>query len=509
MRKILIIGMLFLIGIVSCYFPNKKESKPFRIAVSNLPETLDPLMRSEVFTNIAMLNIFENLFYWENGYLKPRLAIEWYYKNKEKTVLEIKLRKNVFFHNMTPMTTKDIISSIKRAFTNNRSTLYFSSIDSLTAIDDYTLIIYLSKYRKSILSELANVPIYNSALINQLDDEQIANNPIGTGHFMYDSSDSTALVLKAFPNYWGRKTNLRKVILNKITSKKEQLNLFLENKVDLLISPEIKYIKKVIFSDKVDLVSIQSKNIVYMMLNGRKYLKGNIKNPLNNFLVRKAISKSLDLDSFIAQKLQRKAKRINFPLLPSLLGNDPKYPLTEFSPAEAIQLLKDAGYPNGFKMDILCVKNKYMGDSLSGVFVQSSLKKIGIDANIKFFNSKEFYRRIDKKEGMAYITGYSYAGDDIVSVEKTLYSSIPKQSHLNRYKNQIKGFNYKVKMLTYLREKSDKWFEFVAQCLEMSYKSNYIIPMYYPDGLLGLNSKYEFYSREPYIFDFDNFREKK
>lgn len=512
MKKIIIVGMLFLLGIASCNFPNKKEAKPFTIAVSSLPETLDPIMRSEIFTNIATMNIFENLFYWENGVLKPQLATEWYYKNPEKTILEIKLRKNVFFHNMTLMNSKDVVSSIMRAMTKKKSIYYskkLNSIDSLKIISDYKLDIFLSKYNKLILSTIANIPIYNSEMINQMDDEQIAKTPIGTGHFMYDSSDPSSLTLKAFPNYWGKKQTLRKVILTKVSSKKAQLEHLLNGKVDFIISPEIGNIKKIIFSKNADLVSIPNNKIMYMMLNGNKYINGSKKNPLHNILVRKAIFKSLDLDSFISQKLYKKAKRINIPFLPSLLGNDPKYKLSEYLPAESIQLLKKAGYPDGFDMDILCIKNKYMGDSLSGDFVKTSLKKIGINAKMKFFNSKEFYERINHKEGMAFITGYSYAGTNMPYLIKFLYSTIPNNSHLNRYNNEIPGFNRKAKMFDTIIEKSDKWFELLSECLDMSYNSKYVIPLYYPNGLLGINSKYQFNKKNEYLFYFDNISEKK
>ncbi len=511
MKKAIIIGILFLLGIVSCNFPNKKESKPFKIAVSSLPETLDPMMRSEVFTNIATENIFENLFYWENGYLKPGLAVEWYYKNPDKTILEINLRKNVFFHNMTLMTAKDVVASITRAFSNKNSIWYsknFLSIDSIKVVSDYKFDIYVSNYKKNLISSIANIPIYNSSIINQFDDSQIAKNPIGTGHFMLDYSDSNFVVLKAFKNYWGNKQTLKKVILVKIPSKKVQLEEFLNNRVDLIISPEINKIKQIIFSDKVNLISLQSIKIMYMMLNGNKYLKNSQRNPLYNRLVRQAISKSLDLDSFISQKLQGKAKRINIPFLPSLLGNDPKYPLSQYSPAEAMDLLKNAGYPNGFDMNILCVKNKYPGDSLTGDFVRESLKKIKINASIEFYNSREFYQKIDDKEGMAFITGYSYSGSSLPYLLRSFYSTLTKRSHLNRYKNVIPKFNRKIKLFDKVIKKSDKWYELTSQCLDMAYESNYVIPLFYPDELMGLNGKYEFSQTNDYQFYFDNFKEK-
>ena len=135
----------------------------------------------------------------------PNLAESWEWSNENKT-LTMKLRQNVKFHNGEPMTSADVKASYERILneeTGAAARSFFTSIESIEAPDDYTVVFNLTAPNSAILAAMTNP---NSGILSKkLLDEgwDPASEAIGTGAFKLVKWEAdNILVLEKNPDFW-------------------------------------------------------------------------------------------------------------------------------------------------------------------------------------------------------------------------------------------------------------------------------------------------------------------
>ncbi len=135
----------------------------------------------------------------------PNLAESWEWSNENKT-LTMMLRQNVVFHNGDPMTSADVKASYERILneeTGAAARSFFTSIESIEAPDDYTVVFNLTAPNAAILAAMTNP---NSAILSKklLDSGwDPASEAIGTGAFkLAQWEPDNILILEKNPDFW-------------------------------------------------------------------------------------------------------------------------------------------------------------------------------------------------------------------------------------------------------------------------------------------------------------------
>ena len=110
--------------------------------------------------------------------------------------------------------------------------------------------------------------------------------------------------------------------------------------------------------------------------------------PLKDIRVRQAINHAIDR-SAIAQKLVGgSSHQINAACTPSQLGCTDNVQKYEFNPVKAKALLAEAGFPNGFDIDIYGYRSQPVAAAIIGY-----LREVGIGANFAGSNIPPLSRR--------------------------------------------------------------------------------------------------------------------
>jgi ABC-type transport system substrate-binding protein len=246
---------------------------------------------------------------------------------------------------------------------------------SIDKVDDYTIRINLDSYVNTILTNLASgiTQQISKASFDKNGIEWCRWNPVGTGPFLFVSYERDAkLTYKRNPNYW----DTGKPYLDGITL-------------------TIIAVRKLAFQ-KGDIMSLQPQSLLdakEMKATGKYQVATggggpyvlipdsmNPKSPWSNVNVRYAASYALNRQAL--------ADALGFgfaiPAYQLLQGFDdtriPGLVPTEFNQAKARDLLKQAGYPNGFKTTIHVFARIVPADYITAVAAQ--LKDVGIDVTI-------------------------------------------------------------------------------------------------------------------------------
>jgi peptide/nickel transport system substrate-binding protein len=374
MKARLYLIVLLIISISGCEKTMVEDSK-IKIALGGpQPTSIDPSNYSSA--DPINRNVFETLIYFnQNGELNPRLATSWAFSNDNK-VLTMKLRRNVLFSSGKPFTSRDVVFSLNHNRINHIAIQdqLRDGFDDVQAVDEYTVKFILHKPNVQFLYQtcallfiLSEVDFYKAG------EKKFILNPIGTGPYKFaEWKEGQYIDMVINDNYWGDKPQIKKARFMFVQDDNTRVNMLKAGEADLITNPSwesVDYFKKRNFNITKS-PRPNSIALTFELIN-----KGS---PWSDVRVRQAINYCIDKDAIISKLCHGIPEKLNW-LLEWELGFDPSlksaYP---YNPQKARELMKEAGYPNGFEMQVIYTPNI---PNLKNIvdFISVSLKQININ----------------------------------------------------------------------------------------------------------------------------------
>ena len=318
------------------------------------------------------------------------LAESWQVGPDGKTYT-FKLRPDTKWHNKPPMngralTAQDVVWSFERFMKVSPQKATFDIVSGVTAPDDRTVVFTL-KDQFAPFEAALGAPIFwilPKEVVEQ--DGDASKRTVGSGPFIFDKYETgVSFTGKKNPDYYRKgEPRIDEVIGHIIPDTATQMAALRAKELDYVDVPqqELEALKK--SNPELQLVETQFNNIpfTYWRLD---------RPPFNDVRVRQAVSIAINRDELIRIINQGRGNYNN--AIPWALSDwwlDPrgpdqgptaKYFKTDI--AEAKRLLSEAGYPNGFKADLVSTPGYGQVWVQSVELVQQFLKAVGIDATIK------------------------------------------------------------------------------------------------------------------------------
>ena len=381
--------------------------------------SLDPHLGSDIpSANVYCEKIFEGLVRQNEAMeIKPALATEW--KRVDPLTWEFKLRRGVKFHDGTPFNAAAVKKNIERVLdpkTASPRKSLFEMIKEVKIIDDYTVQI-ITKYPFTPL--LANLSHYSAGMISpKAIDEQglkLGQNPVGTGPFKFESwKPGQEITLVKFNDYWGEKPKVDKVVFKVIPEDSTRIAMVETGEAHLAEPVPVNDVERITKSATMKLLRFPALGVDYIGFNVKK-------KPFDDVRVRKAIYHAIDTDAILKGVFNNVGAKLNAPMGPKVWGYNPDLKGYSYDVAKAKELLKEAGYPNGFDTTIWTNDNK-IRIKLAEV-VQSQLKAIGINARIKVLEWGAYLDATGKGEHDLFILGWSNMTGDADYNQYFLFAS--------------------------------------------------------------------------------------
>ena len=385
--------------------------------------SLDPAKETDGESLNVGDNLFDGLVQFKNGTteIEPALAESWTTSANGLTYT-FKLRKNVKFHDGTPMNADAVVFSLMRqqdpqheAFGFSKSWEYWNDmgmktlIKSISKVDDFTVKFELTRIDAPFMANLAmQFAFIVSPTAVRKHKEEFARNPVGTGPFKFVSwTKGERIILDANKEFWGEKPHLARVIFRSIPDSSARLNAFLAKEIHMMNLPtpdQVNTIKAKRPDAKI--LNEPAMNVSYLAFNNNKA-------PFNNVKVRQAINMAVNKDAIIKGVYAGFAMAAVNPMPPSLWGYNNSVKAWPYNVEQAKNLLKEAGYPKGFTAELLYmpVSRPYMPDGKKvGEAIQADLKAIGIEIKL---NTYEWATYLEKtKNGQHEMALFGWTGDN-------------------------------------------------------------------------------------------------
>ncbi|MFL0267354.1 ABC transporter substrate-binding protein [Candidatus Clostridium radicumherbarum] len=401
----------------------KHKVKRLTIGRASDSLSLDPANTTDMDSIKVTVNIFETLVKYEKDgkEIIPSLAANW--KSSEDGLSWIfNLRQGIKFHDNTKFDAAAVVFNFQRWM--NTSNPYHDGefsywnyvfggfpgfIKSVKAVSEYSVEIKLSKPFAPFLSTLA-MPVFaiESPEAIKTYGVEVYKHPIGTGPFTFKSwTPNDNIILSRNNNYWNTPAKVDEVEFVVIPSSSDRLEKLKEGKILIAdnLGPDD---TSVIENDpNLSLYYRPCFNVGYLAINNEKA-------PFDNRLIRSAMSYAINKDELIKTAFNNIAKPAKTLIPPVLWGFNESIAPSEYNIEKSKELLKEAGFPNGFKTTlwVMNTSRNYFPKPLEVAdFLKASFHKVNIEVTIKTFNWDEYLNKIKNGEHELALIGWT--GDNI------------------------------------------------------------------------------------------------
>jgi len=388
------------------------DAKTFRWANAGDVNSMDPYARNETFLLTFLHNIYEPLLARDkNLKLEGALASEW--SQPSPTVWRFKLRQNVKWHDGSAFSADDVVFSLNRAREPSSNMKgHFVSVADIKKVDDMTVDV-ITKYPDPVMADkLMQIAILckawadnNNAAkpadLTKTEENFATRNAMGTGPFMLKSREpdvKTTLVVN--PNWWNKpEHNLTEVEFNVISNPGTRVAALLSGQIDMMYEVPPQDTARLSNTPGVKIHQGPEFRTIFLGFDQMRdeLLSSSVKgkNPFKDKRVRQAFYQAIDVEAIKARIMRGQATPTGLMVAPGVNGFRPE--LNNRYPVDipgAKKLLADAGYPNGFEVELDCPNDRYVNDEAICQAAVAMLSQIGIKVNLLAQTRQRYFAKI-------------------------------------------------------------------------------------------------------------------
>jgi peptide/nickel transport system substrate-binding protein len=298
------------------------------------------------------------------------------------------------------LTSEDVLYSLEKAANPERSA-YAGEYTGMTfeAVDAYTVKITLETPLSPVLfyPKVANYSggfIVCKQAVEALGDDKFKTNPVGTGPFMFERyRPQESIELVANPDYFRGAPLLDGILYRYMADISSREAGLLAGELDVINGvPDVAWVEKMAAESGVlvDVFGVGEAAVVHFNTSVE---------PLDNPAVRRALAYAMDRDEFLALFGEPVAENV-YSAVPAkfLAGGMTQAEAEELGLAYdvdrdlAVQMLADAGYPDGFALEV--ITSEMAGYRRIYENMQAQLAEVGVDLTVNVVDHSTMHSQI-------------------------------------------------------------------------------------------------------------------
>ncbi|MDQ6901795.1 MAG: ABC transporter substrate-binding protein [Bacteroidota bacterium] len=485
--------------------------------------TLDPAFAKNQSIMWAVHQMYNTLVQTDDSLnLVPSIAKSWDISADDLTYI-FHLRDDVFFQDNDAfpngkgrkMTAADVVYSLSRIMDRNTASsgawIFNSRVDSLkpfVAIDDTTFQLKLSSPFHPIIGILSMQ--YCSIVPREVVDKygkDFRRHPCGTGPFqMVAWEEGQALILKKNPSYFEKDSMgtrlpyLDGIKVSFFENKATEFLEFQQGRLDFINDIDASFKDEVItkkgelrkeWKGKVILQKHPYLNTEYLGILNDTSLELVKNSPLRNLKVRQAINYGFNRRKMMLYIRNSIGTPAESGFIPEGL---PSFDSTavrgyRYDQTKALQLLKEAGYPNGAGLPVIKLLTVPVYAEFAS-YIASELQQIGIKIQVETVQKSLLLEETAKSDALFFRGSWIADYPDAENYLSVFYGKNPAPPNYTRYKNPAFDQLYDKALV----EKNDSIrMKIYQQADQLMIKDAPVVPLWY-DMVIHL--------AHPYVKDF-------
>ncbi len=425
-KKLAVAGFVLGVGASLVAMPARSENT-LRYANVGDAATLDPHALNSLVTLMAGMQMHDALVMRSPTMEKvPGLAESW--EILDENTWQFNLRRDVTFHNGNAFTADDVIFSIRRAQSEtSQMNGYVNTITGIRKVDDHTVQLVTAKPNPILLDQLINIFMMDKEWAEKHEVTEPQNfkdkqetyavrHTNGTGAFKLQSREpDVKTVFVRNDQWWGKDLyphNIDKIVWTPISNDATRVAALLSGEVDLLTDPPLQDLKRIKAGPSLKVDQTAQIRTIFFGLDVKSEelrhssVKG--KNPFQDVKVRQAFYHAINIDAIKRAVMRGLAIPAGMIIEPPINGYKSEWDENRlaFDPEKSKALLTEAGYPDGFSVQLDCPNNRYQNDEAICQAAVGMLAKVGIDVKLNAQPKTQHFPLITGKGTDFYMLGW-------------------------------------------------------------------------------------------------------
>ena len=255
------------------------------------------------------------------------------------------------------------------------------------------------------LTNNATLIVSKSAVEAAGSDDVYGRNPVGTGAYKFvEWIAGDRVILERNEDYWGELPEFKNLIIRTISDDTTRAMALENGEIDIAFRLAPAQVETLSTSETAEVISFPGYTVEYCGLNSAY-------EPLSDKRVRQALRYAVDMDTIseIAYGEGTPADGSFMPTISSYVpaDDDQKY---EQNIEKAKELLKEAGYENGFDLELLI--NESQSRLTVAEMLRNAWSAIGINTTIRTLEFSTLVSAVYEGTAQAFILGFIAGGND-------------------------------------------------------------------------------------------------
>ena len=396
----------------------QKSKDTIRYVTTESVKLLDPYF----FTHFEASPIYETIYETLVGYdsrnhkVVPMLAKAW--TEVEPGVYDIELRDDIVFSNGDKYEADDAVYFINWMIApgvrihNKPRYMWTKGAEKL---GPYKFRIRMVKHTPKDLLDMGGYTWQQDSKVHsKLEDKgNYGRNPIGTGPYKIAQFESNkALVMvpneKFTPAPYRLKARVKRIEAMFIPDQDTQIAQIMTGGIEIMRDPSPDHMAEMAKNKNLQISAFDSDNMIYLQFDA---MGRSGKKPLQDVRVRRALVMAINQDELITHLAAggHAAKKLSSMCRPFMQGcESPAVAPPAYDPAQAKKLLAEAGYPDGFELELVSRNpSKDAAIGLAGYW-----QEIGVKTNVQLLQISALDKARAEGKLEAYIGERPYTTPD-------------------------------------------------------------------------------------------------
>ncbi|MEO0774513.1 MAG: ABC transporter substrate-binding protein [Pseudomonadota bacterium] len=390
--------------------------------------TLDPHAQNEGPTHTLAHQIYEPLIIRDHsGAFQAALATDWAPKADDPNVWVFNLRQGVKYHDGADFTAEDVVFSINRAKSENSAMKeLLTSVVEVRAVDDHTVEFVTDGPNPILPANLTNLFMMDKGWTEANAAEAVqdiaggettfaSSNTNGTGAYVLVSREpDVKTVLNANENYWGKDEfplEVSEIVYTPIQNAATRVAALLSGEVDFIQDVPVQDLGRVGDTDGLVVKTAPQNRVIFFGMNGGAddIENDNVDgaNPLSDVRVRQAMSMAINRDAIKQVVMRDQSAPAGMIAPPFVNGWNQAMDSSSATDVEkAKALMADAGYGDGFSIQLDCPNDRYVNDEGICQAAVGMLAQIGVTVNLNAQPKAQHFPLIQNSQTDFYMLGW-------------------------------------------------------------------------------------------------------
>lgn len=339
--------------------------------------------------------------------------------------LDVTLREGVVFHDGTALTADDVVYTYNWIIADESEAQAKGTIsrwlENAEKTGEHSVRFHLKTAYPLVLRDMAQRVMLRKegAYVEngEINHSAMADDLVGAGPYRVVSFEpGQQVVLERFDDYFGEQPAIENIVVRNLPDIGTQQAELMSGGIDWMFKVPLDLAESLGATPMAQHLSGPDLRVGFLVLDAAGYTDPD--GPLTDVRVRQAVNHALNREEMAEFLIGGSSEGIHTPCHPAQFGCTTDIQAYPYNPQKARELLAEAGYPDGFELELWAYRDKAAAEAVS-----SDLEAVGIDVDLRYVKLASLNQARAERDIPAYFGTWGSGGTaDTAAIARVHFS---------------------------------------------------------------------------------------